>query len=537
MLNVYLLSAAIYSLILFCSFGLEDQQGLWQDWLFYFGSSFFCFFLIAFNGNHARRLLLSAACLALVYTLCFIYPSATFSSFVILCLSFFAAVNLLTVYHKANRLSPAYPLFFYEAWTNTALVVATLVFALSVFLIIMLFIGSSRLIGTEIVDTFFSFPLIKAFTQSVTLIMGLYLCRNVERIIAQVRLLFLSFGRIFFVMFFIINTFFLGVLSIRLCVWALNMKFGLTAPLFEKENTSLLITTFFSLGFFPLIFFNTAYPYEEKENSFSKRLEQLCRYFPFVTLLLMSLDLYLIKSDIKALVIAGEKHYLTQENLQYYYMHGFLWLYYAAYSLGIIINPKNFMRTILPKINEYLALLFVLSSLLLMNRLVLDVFNIPLISLPKPEIETPTLKKMFKTKPNMLWLASENTTPDTWEVLGQVGTKALYGCLVRTPNAYAGQSMAGKECIVAIKGKANAFKNFWIFSKENAYVWGDTMPLTGYVLPKGPDQAHLCRTMYNNRIYLGHVGRIDRFCIIVSGEKTIKQEGYQRIYLKTPDMN
>jgi hypothetical protein len=539
---LYLLSALIYGGVLsFCALTIMTQSTQ-AEVIFFFSSSFFAAFLIAFDGKGTLKLFCLSLILSFFSTMSFVWPiGANSLSFPSQCLTFvalFSAIILLNVYHREKSLIPAYPVFFNDVWQKIALLLLLLLFCLGMALILFLFVTIFELLGIAFIEHLFDNKVVVSFIASFTLIMGLFICQQSARLLALFKEILIRFSVIFFILLSLIAWLFVLICFLRVLT---------DGDILVSKGT--YVYTLFWFGFFSLIFFNGTFPYylsiENKQTRLMRLLKFLLVSYPFIGLILTSLmygAFYIYTYDLVTSSHGMEYFWVSENNFIEYIAFSLLWLYFAFYSFGKLITNDDFFSNLLPKVNLLLAGILIISTWGLINPIssfilsLEKVEGLPYIpqqaSLKKPETALSGTK--------LKWTSNQEESKPL--VLGSRNGKNLYACQAHIAKSIVGGESPDKNsCRVNFEGREFLFKHFKLLEGHSPILWTASNYTKEYRLVRStflqdPVRAFaLCRTIYQNKIYLGHSKPGYWRCQIIVNDEPVSAQGLQLLYVKTKD--
>lgn len=538
-IHIYLLCSLVYGAILSMCSIVVMTQATKAEILFFFSSSFFLAFLLAFNGQRSLRLMLLSIILAVFSTLSFVWPIGTmWVSIPSQCLTLAALISaciLLSVYHREKSLIPSYDTFFNEVWTKAALFLLVTLFCIGMLIIVTLFISIFNLLGITFIRHLLQDKIVLSFLASFTIIIGLYICQQSERILLQFKDILVRFSVIFFSVIATIAWLFIIICFIR------TLSDG---HILVSKKT--YIYTLFWFCFFNLIFFNGAFWfYHRAKNKLTKSM-RLLRFlllsFPFLGLTLTSLmfgAFYIYTYDLVTSSHGFEYYWVSENNFIEYIVFSLLWLYYALYTFGKLITREEFFSNWLPKVNLVMAVILIVSTWGLINPISSSFLSLEKVeSLPYlPQQASLKKPENALTGTNLTWISNSDQTSPI--VLGVRDRKKLYACQVSIAhNLVNGESVDGDHCVVNYDGRDFIFKHYKLLSGKGPLLWASSNYYKDYRLIRGtflkdPLRAlPLCRTIYKNQIYIGHSQQGYWNCQIIVRGKAVSAPGLQLLYAK-----
>lgn len=522
-LELYFFCATICALLIFAQSFLDISRV--SEYIVTATMIFFSAYLLNENGQDNKKLFFYTLLLTFFFTLSFLWPlgeegnsnaSKLFSLFAL-----FASINLLSIFHQKKTLIPNYQFFVDVIWQKITIILILLCFALVISLVL-------KMLHRSI----FLSPSFCLIIYSFLLIMGTYLCKfyDMQLNAAKKALIFCS------TLFFMLMTIFSILLF---CFWLIKSfaDFGT----FLSHN--IFIYTAFSYNFIYLICFNGAFPYylthKACSTRFLKTLHILLRIGPFLGLLIASLMLGEHYNFIAKLTTTSSyQNLLAEETLVISLAFVLIWLYFALYVLGNLVDPQGFFKHWLPSVNLSIAFVLIITTLALTNPIATTILNLKKLDLTiSNESITPITEKNALDNTRLAWLPKKDIEKAI--SFGQRKNKPLYICQTNLHgNTISGEVVGNGPCVIGYNGKlyfkntyqvlAGKAKVFWAasdYTKPNTLVKGTFFKNSG-------ENYAICRTIYNNEIYLGRALSQYWRCLITSDNKIIEARGMQMLYTK-----
>ena len=506
------------SLIIFLAIGLI-QGAAWEislskNWwsalafILFLGS----IIMLSDDGRNRIRLLLSSSLVSLLFAYLFsmlqqnkVYPGGSIGfavgSFVI---ATYAAICMLQSYHQCQYKRPPYHVLFINTWTNICLILAALIFTGMVHIVLSVCASLMSLVGISFFQHLFSNFVFLKISTPLFFAIGLYLSFQWEKILSALRLLIFMFFKcllpiitVFGWMYFLINITLIGIDSA-----------------FIQHTGYLTDTSLTALGFslMSIIFINAVYQDGEAHEQSSK----LFRWFVNALVILIAL---MTAYSLLIFITSSPKPILSPTRVDLLLLILLTGGYAGVYLYGIRKSAASWLDS-LKEGNFVLSWLMMITSLLF----ILPFYGqwLPHIARSKQDIEAKQIQKQEHLRKISLYQHQFRSAKLSWSpldttntatVLGYRFNKPLYACRSRQNKQWQLGVVIDHQCHYVTNNTIHHSEQFTTLSGPLTHIkW--TNQNNVYLAPQNKlvradaaakKQTSICRTIWNNRIYIGKI--------------------------------
>jgi len=507
-------------------------------------SSFSFMFLLAFDCNKSLfALVMLSITTSFVVVAPFIWlNSSNYFSELFLPLISAYAVNSFHLAYQQDGFKLTYPSLFYAVWDTPIKGSVSIFFTGLCWAILYIWSALFGLIGITFFTKLFSNIWFAIVITVLFAAIGLYIAQKANMVIRNLRFLLLQ-----------ICQWLLPVLSIIGLLFIIAWAF---MAVFTTKANNISPYIFSSYCVFMIVFINGVYQDSHIESPYPGILATIINFsviiLPIFTLAILYTLIFPLASvgsspsDYQLNVLSV--HGLNSFNFNALINSSFLFIYSVGYAV-ITIRHRHVWHKSLGKVNVFLALLLIATNLFINNYFFYHASFNP--GKTKSKVSSPKINAKTKAKNQFEQLSQRLTSSNIlWQdnatnalTLAVQNNQKFSICRTKINNDFLPGIMQKKQCqIISGKTLMNV-NNFQILSgPENVLIWQSWLDNYSMVNKYGPipvvvslehnDLQFICRTIYNNQVYLGIYSLKNSQCRIIVNHTFVKTTALKYLYTR-----
>lgn len=481
----------------FLGFSRDAFQAVIAGWVAVSGLAF----LFSDNGESRRVLCLLSLLLGCVVSCLWVdyFKVSRPISMALLAMGSYAAFCMLQSYHASRYMRPAYPVLFASVWNTLAIALLSLLFFGLVHLLFYLLFSIVSVFDLHQLSRMLLDPRFHSTLDPITLSFGFYWVSGWQQLVFSVRKILLGFLAVLLPLLMLMAWLFIALLIVS---WVVQ------GDALIRQNHSLILNLGVGMGVGGLLFVNAMYmdgqSLDRRSGLYRVCVLMLCT--ALVILFALSLGVYLYFHPASSA--------LTDQSILFYVMIALGGLYAIAYWYGAL--SKTHWLLFLEGANFNLAWVVIVLAVVLNSPLASRLYawlpHAPVLAQPLlSESDRVRRSQAALRQANLAWAAQTHRPL----VLGYRHEMSLGVCRVNPPRSAVGLISNSRCWVVNPQGEVAAYLSYQVLTAHSPktrwlpnYLKDEALLFYDYLWQS---QAQVCRTIVDNRIYLGlHHQPIDR---------------------------